>query len=171
MLWYNDGENVSGIYIITHGLRTMKKLFCYLSLLILPLMIVLTTLYLNKARGPYWLGMNYDPAYMYLLNSLNVARMKNVGHIDNPGTPLQVAGAVVMRIVHFISNHPKDDLQAHVLKNPEIYLAIMNKVFLGLNTLMLIIMGIVTFWITKDVMISLILQSSPFFSGSTLIYG
>lgn len=127
--------------------------------------MVQTTLYLNKAKGPSWVGLNYDPDYMYLLNSLNLARMKGVGHTDNPGTTVQLTGAIILRATHLFSISSKADLQTDVLKKPEFYLAVINKVFLAFNTLMLIILGMVTLWLTKNVMMSIIIQLSPFFSS------
>ena len=139
----------------------MRRNFCYLLLLILPFMMVFTTLYLNKAKGPYWVGMNCDPDYTYMLNALNLARMKKVGHVDHPGTTVQVAGAIVLRTVHFFNFLSKEDLQTDVLKNPEFYLAVINKVFLGLSALILIILGIGTLHVTKNLPLSIIVQLSP----------
>jgi len=125
-------------------------------------MMVQTTLSLNKAKGPSWVGMNYDPDYTYLLNALNLARMKKVGHIDHPGTTVQITGAIVLRALHLLRFSPKEDLQTDVIKNPELYLSVINKVFLGLNALMLMILGIGIYCLTTNLPISIIAQLSPF---------
>lgn len=151
----------------------MRKYFCYVLLLILPFMMVFTTLYINKAKGPYWVGMNCDPDSSYMLNALNLARMKKVGHPDHPGTTVQAAGAIVLRSVHFLNFFSKHDLQTDVLKNPEFYLSVINKVFLGLNTLMLMILGIWLYCLTKNLPISIIVQFSPFLPSThaTFLFG
>ena len=123
----------------------MKKVIIYLVLLILPFMMVKTSLFLKETKGPSWVGMNCDPDYTYLLNALNLSMMKKVGHVDHPGTTVQITGAIVLRAVHLLRSSPKDDLQTDVIKNPELYLAAINNVFLGLNFLILTILGIWTF--------------------------
>ena len=105
---------------------------------------------------------NYDPEYQYLLDSLNLAQMKAVGLVAHPGTTVQVIGALVLRTTHLFKSSSKDDLQADVLRNPEYYLAIINKVFLSLNTLALFILGIATFWLTRDLLLCIVVQSSIF---------
>ena len=105
----------------------------YPVLLILPVLLALTTVYLNNARGPFWLGPNLDPDYVYLLNACNMAEFKKVGHIDHPGTTVQVLGAIIIRTVHFFHFSTDDDLQTDVLKRPEYYLNAINTVFAVLN--------------------------------------
>ncbi|MFC1849292.1 hypothetical protein ACFL27_03690 [candidate division CSSED10-310 bacterium] len=148
-----------------------KKNCSALLLLILPLMMVLVCLCLIEARGPFWLGKNWDPSYGYLLNSLNLARLKGVGLREHPGTPVQSTGAIVLRTVHCLRFFANGSLQADVLTNPEIYMAMLNKFYLLLNTLTLFILGLVTFKFTKDLMISFLVQFSPFFSGTILLFG
>ena len=144
----------------------MKKL----SLLVLPLLLVITAIYLNSARGPDWLAGNQDPEYVYLLNSANLAGMKGVGHIDHPGTPVQVLGAVVMRVVHFVSS-PGVDLSEDVLTRPEFYMRAVKTVFVALNTLMLLALGVVVFLVTRSLWVGVWLQAAPFFSIVLVQFG
>src|SRR5262245_51688104 len=65
-----------------------------------PVLFALTVLALKEARGPFWYGKNSDPDYAYLFNSLVVAQVRSPGHIDHPGTTLQVFGALVLRARH-----------------------------------------------------------------------
>jgi hypothetical protein len=143
----------------------MKRL---LVLLILPMMLMVTAEVLNRARGPYWIGYNCDPAYAYLLNSLNLAEAKEVGHTDHPGTTLQLLGAATLRISHAVDFSEKDNLEVAVLKNPETYLSVLNAVMIILNGLLLVILGMVTFTLTKKVWLSVLLQFSPFLSTTVL---
>ncbi len=57
------------------------------------------------------MSLNYDPDYTYMLDALNLARMKNIGHIDHPGTTVQAAGAIVLKSVHFLNFFSKHDLK------------------------------------------------------------
>jgi hypothetical protein len=148
----------------------MKKI-SYLLLFVLPLLLVITAASLNKARGPYWLGGNLDPEYVYLLNSANFAGLKGAGHIDHPGTPVQVIGAVTMRAVHFFNFSSRVDLHTDVSERPEYYLNAINIVFIAMNAIILCVLGIVTFLLTQSIFAGLWLQLAPFFSITILQSG
>ena len=51
-----------------------------------------------------------------------------------------------------MDNKTGDDLETDVLKNPEKYLAAISNVFVAFNMLVLIILGMITLWLTKNVM-------------------
>jgi hypothetical protein len=148
----------------------MKRIY-YLSLLLLPLLLVITALFLNHARGPYWLGTNLDPEYVYLLNSTNLANLKGVGHIDHPGTPVQVLGAVTLRVVYFFNFSAKDNFHTDVLKRPEYYLKAINIVMVIMNAIMLLALGGFIFTLIENIWLSLWLQLAPFFSITVLQFG
>jgi len=148
----------------------MKKRY-YPLLLVLPVMMALTAIFLNDARGPYWLGSNSDPEYVYLLNAANLAGLKGVGHIDHPGTPVQVLGAVTCKVVHFFNFSTGIDWHTDVLRRPEYYLKAINIVLIMLNVLMLLALGMFSYFLTKNSWLSLWLQLSPFFSITLLQFG
>lgn len=148
----------------------IKKLY-YPLLLVLPAMMALAAVLLKDARGPYWLGSNSDPEYVYLLNAANLAGLKGVGHIDHPGTPVQVLGAVTIRVVHFFNFSPGIDWHTDVLQRPEYYLKAINIVLIVLNVLMLLALGMFTYFLTKNFWLGLWLQLSPFFSITLLEFG
>jgi hypothetical protein len=145
----------------------MKRLN-YLFLVVLPVLLVITAVCLNHARGPYWLRVNLDPDYVYLLNASNLAHLQKPGHIDHPGTTVQVLGAITLRVVHFFDFSSKDDLKTDVLKRPEFYLNAINTVIVALNVIMLFILGFVTYKLTRNTWLSLWLQTAPFFSNVIL---
>jgi hypothetical protein len=150
----------------------MKKEKLYYPLfLFLPVIMALTAVFLNDARGPYWLGSNSDPEYVYLLNAVNLAGLKGVGHIDHPGTPVQVLGAVTIKVVHFFNFSSDIDWRTDVLQRPEYYLKAINIVMLVLNVLMLLTLGMFTYFLTNHFWLSLWLQFSPFFSITLLQFG
>jgi hypothetical protein len=148
----------------------IKKLY-YPLLLVMPIMMALAAVFLNDARGPYWLGSNSDPEYVYLLNAANLAGLKGVGHIDHPGTPVQVLGAVTIRVVYFFNFSTGIDWHTDVLQRPEYYLKIIDIVLIVLNVLMLLTLGMFTYFLTKNFWLSLWLQLSPFFSITLLQFG
>lgn len=148
----------------------IKRLY-YPVLVVLPVIMALTTVFLNDARGPYWLGSNSDPEYVYLLNAANLAGLKGVGHIDHPGTPVQVLGAVTIKVVHFFNFSSEIDWRTDVLQRPEYYLKAINIVMTALNVLMLLTLGMFTCFLTNNFWLSLWLQISPFFSVTLLQFG
>ena len=79
-------------------------------------------------RGPYFFGRNIDPDYAYLFNGLQILHRRTPGHVDHPGTPVQVLQAVVIYIGHLFSCLGKvcESIDHSVFKNPELYLHLMN---------------------------------------------
>lgn len=141
------------------------------TLLLLPLILVATGLFLNHARGPYWLGNNLDPEYVYLLNGLNLAQLKGVGHIDHPGTPVQMMAALTIRIVYALTGPQHVSIEQDVLTRPEVYLEIINRLEIVLNALMILIIGLVAYRLTQRWWWSIWLQFAPFLSPVLLQFG
>lgn len=146
-----------------------KHLYLYLLLLILPAILLVTSKRVNDARGPFWLSANSDPDYVYLLNSANMAEFEKVGHIDHPGTPVQLIGAVTIRLAHYFYNPFGDTFHADIAKRPEFFLHVINKVLVLLNFLLFFLLGAVAFHLTKDFGAALILQLTPFIAESAMI--
>ena len=133
-------------------------------LLVAPVAAFAWGMLLAKANGPYHFGDNLDPAYPYLLNSLNLLTLHTPGHSDHPGTTLQLLGAIVvvcrwLATAVFGGWHP---LQEAVLSHPEDYLHSINLV------LNLLIAG--TLWfaaqqlhhVSNSVSAALVLQATFF---------
>jgi hypothetical protein len=148
----------------------MKKLYVFV-LLILPAALLFTAVFLHNAHGPYWLSYNSDPEYLYLISSLTLAESKQTGSPGHPGSTLQILGAATLKISHALDFSEKDSLEFTVLKNPEFYLTIINTVLVTLNTLLLFIIGLTAFILTKNIWLSLLLQFSPFLSNNIIIDG
>lgn len=136
----------------------------YLLLLVLPVILFLSATALKDVQGPYYMFF-YDPSYVYLINSLNLAQMSGygVGHFDHPGTTVQVTGAAAVRICHLISSGGSD-IVTDVLSRPESYLFFMNRVFITLNCIMLFALGLFVCRITCSLFPALLLQLTPFVS-------
>lgn len=147
---------------------TQNSLFRWMSLIIIPAIVVVVGMYLKHVRGPYWLGSNYDPDYAYLMNALNVVERLPIWLIGHPGTPLQVLIALMMRWVHLIRNHFDYDwptLETDVLSNPEIYLQAVSYIFLIINALLVFAIGLTCYRRLKQFWLALLLQAAPFFSS------
>jgi hypothetical protein len=141
-----------------------------LYLIVLPIILFVTASALREVQGPYFLFF-YDPSYVYLINSLNLAQFNGygVGHFDHPGTPVQVIGAVVVRFYHFF-NGINTDMVADVLERPESYLSAINRSLVFLNCIALLLLGLFTLKTTKSIMLSILIQLSPF-SSTEIFFG
>lgn len=126
---------------------------------------------LHYAHGPYWLGYNFDPDYLYLVNSLALAESKLATTTGHPGTTLQMLGAVILRGVHFFNDSSPDNLANAVLKNPDYYLSVINIVLVCLTAVMLFMIGHAGFRLSGHIGLSLMLQLTPFFSNGLLNLG
>lgn len=142
----------------------------YLFLLILPILLFITAHILKNAQGPYYLNF-YDPSYVYLINSLNLAQLNGYGvsHFDHPGTPVQVIGAILITVYHSI-NSENIDLVSDVLLRPEVYLQMINRILVILNCTGLFLLGFLTYKNSKNIYLSLLIQLSPFVS-TEIFYG
>ncbi|MBS1517982.1 MAG: hypothetical protein JSS91_07835 [Bacteroidetes bacterium] len=147
-----------------------KKYKIYIILSILPVLLILSGSILKNSLGEYYLNL-YDPAYVYLINSLNLAQMSGygVGHIDHPGTPVQVTGSVILIIYHFLS-HTSLDIVDDVFNRPEQYLFILNKGFILIVAAALFTLGLLVFKFAGNILISILFQLSPFISN-VILYG
>lgn len=136
----------------------MKNRIKYL-LFVLPVILLIVCFLIKIPK------YNNDPDYAYLLNSLNNAYLKTTGHTDHPGTTIQVAGAIVLRITHFFDFSTSNDLQTEVLTNPDFYISVLNRFFLFLNVLAYLIIGLLIYKLTKNIWLSILIQFTPFYTG------
>jgi len=140
----------------TEGLRK------YLFFIIIPAITCAAFFMLREAQGAYYLHPNSDPAYLYLINSVDVATLQPVRHVDNPGTTVQLLGGVVIRAIAFARG--ADDIEADVFRNPELYLAAINRVLFALIAIAITLLGFSAYRLTKNISLSLLLQCAPFAS-------
>lgn len=138
----------------------------YYIFLIIPLLFLLTGIYLQNALGFHFLGSHIDPDYAYLFNSLAISQSFPVGHTDHPGTPMQILGSMVIKISFIFRG--QNDLVRDVLANPETYINIIIKTVLILNSFLLFIAGVTVFKMTKKILPAFLLQLTPFLSLSLI---
>ncbi len=142
----------------------------YPFLIIIPVILFLTSLDTIKSRDKSWYAGGYDPEYAYLFNSLNMAGFKLAGHIDHPGTTMQVAGGIVLKVSWLIDPRG-EDLTTAVLSDPEHYIRILNIAAAITGSLVLLILGWFLTFATGILWIGIILQLTPFISGFLLFNG
>jgi hypothetical protein len=122
----------------------------------------------SDARGPYWLSHNLDPEYNYLLNGLNLAEGHAAGHYDHPGTPVQMLGAVVLRLVHSMNKNSLP-LERDVCVRPEYYL---RAIHLAIDLLVFCALAGLVFYfyaVFGDAVATMIVGASLFASSALLL--
>ncbi|MFQ5964302.1 MAG: hypothetical protein ACE5KZ_08470 [Candidatus Scalinduaceae bacterium] len=141
----------------------MKKFGLYILLIILPFLLFFISF--RSTGRPFWLFA--DPHYAYLLNSLTMAQFDRVWLVHHPGTTVEILGAITIKIVHFFCG--ENDLVHDVSTNPELYLATIYYVLVGLNVLVLLAIGLFAYVITRNIWLSFLIQLTPFLSKTYLV--
>ncbi len=139
----------------------MKRFLKY-SLLLFPLLF-------------FWAGKNFhrahyanDPEYIYLMNALAICKGKSVGTTDNPGTTVMQLGAATIALQHAFSQTPNDGLVYHVLKKPDQFVEAIQNGLLFMNSLVLLLLGIVALRKTGALLAALLMQLTVFISANAL---
>ena len=131
-------------------------------LMILPVIFIFYGLNFNRT----W--FSGDPEYAYLLNGINIADLKMAGYTDHPGTTVQIYSAMILSVSRFLNSSEKNGLRHAVLKNPDHYVELERKVSVIINGIMILVLGVVSFFFLKNIWLSLILQITPFLSSNLL---
>lgn len=148
----------------------MKKSLFFI-LLILPAVVVFTAVSLKYSQGPYWLSSYVDPEYLYVISSLTLSESGQTVSPGHPGTTLQALMAVVMKISSMLTFEEKESLTVAVLANPEFYLNATSYILIILNALIVLIIGLTAYKLTRNIWLSLLLQFTPFLYNNVLIDG
>ncbi len=101
-----------------------------LAVLVLPLACGVFAFGQLRNQQPFWGGLMSDPSYIYLLSALNIATFAAPGHVDHPGTPVQVIGALTLRALHPAAN--ADKLASVVLTDPETHARVIGGVLIAI---------------------------------------
>ena len=137
----------------------------HLWVLVVPVFVIGYAMRLREASGPFWIGGNIDPEYVYLMNSLSLTQGMSVGHADHPGSTLQWAGASWLYGIHTFLG--KDELVTDVLTRPEWYLAHMHGILLSVLFFSLVIAGWLALKWTGDPVVGLLMQLGFFIPLTT----
>ena len=135
----------------------MAKKFQFAFLIVVPIIFLVIGLRFDRTK------FGTDPESAYLLNGLNIATGKAVGHFDNPGTTVQMYSAVVLRVTHLFRFSGKD-IETDVLSNSEFYIEVLRKGHIFINALILLLLGFVASSILGNIWIGFLLQTAPFLS-------
>ncbi len=130
-------------------------------------MFVLCFLFLKDIANFYmsW----FDPVYAYLFNGTNLAQgIFDIGHIDHPGTPLQILCAIIIRITFFFQDN--SSLVEDVLYNPEHYLQVISLILISLNVLAVFVLGFVILKRTNNIKTAFFLQFTPIISMVSMFF-
>ena len=110
---------------------------------------------------PYFWEVKYDPSYPYLLNGLNIANnFGPIGHVDHPGTTVQVMAAVIIKTT-FCFRATRCTLSEDVLAFPEYYMRIIALTFTFGNILLILLLGLVAYRCTGEITSGVLFQSMP----------
>lgn len=144
-------------------MKNISKVISYILLLIIPFIIFFSSVQIKNAQGSYFQRNDYDPDYIYLINSLNLAQLKGygVGNVDHPGTPVHAIGAMVI-LLKYNSGNKDLDMVSSVLFNPNEYTIAINRTLIFLISIALFFLGVVIFKLYGNIYMSLFFQL-PFF--------
>lgn len=146
---------------IMKNIQTKKILYLFV-LFVIPVLYVATGFFFQSERGFYFL-FSVDPEYCYLFNSLNISQFTlKVWHVDHPGTPTQLLGALVIRVIHLFCG--KEPLLQDVMHNSALYARAITVTIFSLNGIALFLLGKVAFKLFKNIFTALFSQLTPFAS-------
>jgi len=139
-----------------------QDLWARLSLLVLPLCFLAAAFMGRAAGGPYWLWVNLDPDYFYLLDGLNILNLTTPGHVYHPGTTVTWLAALILKASHLLTG--TEEIIAQVLGDPEPALRLIGTVFVLINACAVLVLGAVGYRVFGDLLAAWFLQMAPFIS-------
>jgi uncharacterized membrane protein len=96
--------------------RTQSLLFSFpIAILIL---LLLGWFVFSQIVFPGLFSQNYDPEMAYLFSSLNVVKGQPIVYIDHPGTPMQLAGALILLVTYPLAKWSGSSFITYTLRNP-----------------------------------------------------
>jgi hypothetical protein len=132
------------------------------ALFVLPLLFVAASLALRQAGGAFWEWHISDPSYFYLFDAVHIARLEPPGQSFHPGTPVQLIGALALKLAYPLSSGA--EIAARAFDDPEAHLRLISNVLLGVNALALLVAGLVARACVGNLALALFLQAGPFLS-------
>ena len=137
-----------------------NSLFKSAVLLVFPTIFLFFALPFNRTH------FGNDPEYAYLLNGINIGTLNSVGHTDNPGTTAQIYSAIVLRCAFLAQADKSEGFEKFILRNADQHIELERKVLIVLNGIVMLVIGIVSFVIMRNIWFSLVLQITPFTSAN-----
>ncbi len=135
----------------------MKK-SSFVWLLIVPAIVMTFNFFFVKNQEKFFMNWT-DPSYAYLFNGMNLANgTMEVGHVDHPGTTIQMAAAVFIKAIHVVSGK-NPDLVTDVLSDPEKYLHALSFIFVLACSIVLFYLGSVIKRVSNNLALAVFMQS------------
>jgi hypothetical protein len=106
-------------------------------------------------------NFDYDPAYVYLLNAMSIMHGYVPGHIDHPGTSVQILSGTILAVSWFVGRivgQTALDFDSAILNNPEFYLRAIACVFLVMNVGAILYLGCRIQRATGSLLLALVVQ-------------
>jgi hypothetical protein len=130
-------------------------------LVLIPLLYFIAGGYFRNLLGNLSLR-SCDPEYIYFMSGLTLSDGNlKLGHIDNPGTPLQVMMALVFKLTYFFRSAPVPYVE-DVLLHPDLYLSVASLFIVAATTLLLLFAGNKVYKSTNSIFYALLIQTAPF---------
>jgi hypothetical protein len=114
---------------------------------------------------------DYDPSYQYLLNGLSVIQGYVPGHIDHPGTPVQVLCGIVAAVLWLLARLTGGttlDLNTAVVTDIELYLSGIAYFFAAMNAAAIGYVGWRVYRASGDLLIAIVCQAGFLLLGYLL---
>lgn len=130
-------------------------------LFIIPLLYFIAAGYFRNLLGNLSLR-SCDPEYIYFMSGLTLSDGNlKLGHIDNPGTPLQVLVALVFRITNLFRSTSLPYVE-DILLHPDLYLSVASIFIAAVTTVLLLFAGLKVYKTTRSVFYAMLVQTAPF---------
>ena len=130
-------------------------------LVIIPLLYFIVGSYFRNLLGNLSLR-SCDPEYIYFMSGLTLSDGNlKLGHIDNPGTPLQMLVAIVFKLLYFFRSTPVPYVE-DVLLHPDLYLSVVSLFIVIATSLLLLFAGNKVYKSTNSIFYGLLIQTAPF---------
>lgn len=138
-----------------------SRKFQHILLLLFPALYGLAGFYFRTLAGDLSL-FAVDPEFIYLFSGLSISQgIGDIGHMDNPGTPLQVFTALIFRLVWLFRPGNTSYLE-DVLSEPDFYLNMVNLSLTLMVVAAVLFAGKAILDITGSVLTALLFQTLPF---------
>ena len=130
-------------------------------LFIFPLLYFIAGSYFRNLLGNLSLR-SCDPEYIYYMSGLTLSDGAiKLGHVDNPGTPLQILMALVFKLTYFFRSSPIPYVE-DVLLNPDLYLSVTSLFITAITAGLLFYAGYKVYQSNKSIFYALLAQTAPF---------
>ena len=142
-----------------------------LTLAAIPLFLIVIAMVMYDMIVPIYGGLNgydYESAYNYVLNGVGLIQGYVPGHIDHPGTPLQLLCGLIAYASWFLARLVGQTSLAFnpaVVKDLEGYIRLISFLLLGMNALAIFYLGLRIWRAAGSLPIALLAQTGFLFLG------